>query len=107
MAFDVVLEWRGEEVAAEFVDVALDAIEAAAKRSRAAILEAWRSSMPVLTGRMKASAQLDIERTRETVRLHFRVVTYYFYHRRSARLDAQARQLAIAIVARHLPGQLA
>ena len=77
MAFDVVLEWRGEEVAAEFVDVALDAIEAAAHRSRAAILEAWRSSMPVLTGRMKASAQLDIERTRETIRLHFRVVTYW------------------------------
>ena len=101
-AFNFVLEWRGDQVARDFQGRSLDLIEAAAKRSRPAILEAWRAVMPIRTGRMRASATLTVERTRDAVLLHFGVVVYYFYQRTTRRMVSQQRKLAIAIASRQL-----
>ena len=104
---DFILDWRGDQVAKETQERALDAIEKAAKKSRVAILEAWRAAMPIDTGRMRKSASLTISRTRYTIRLHFAVIFYYYIHRTAARMRNQSRNLAIAIVNKYLPGELA
>ena len=102
-----ILDWRGDQVAEETQEKALDAIEKTARKSQAAILEAWRASMPIDTGRMRRSASLTISRTKYAIRLHFRVIFYYYIHRTAARMRNQSRNHAIAIVNKYLPGELA
>ncbi len=104
---DFILDWRGTEVTRETQERALDAIERAARKSHAAILEGWRASMPFDTGRMRKSATLTISRTKYVVRLHFRAIYYYYIHRTHRRMRSQSRELAIAIVNKYLPGELA
>ena len=107
MSSNFILDWRGDQVTEETQERALDAIEKSAKRSQVAILDAWRANMPYLTGRMRASASLKVSRTKYTVRLHFSVVFYYYIHRTAPRMQNQSRNLAIAIVNKYLPGELA